>query len=120
MEKHIPILGGLYITLGALMLIPALLISVVMTGAGILSGDLTAFLITSTIGSAISLVLLVLSLPCIIAGIYFIKRRKWAKSMMIVLGIINLLNFPIGTALGFYTLWVLVSEDTQPVYAKFV
>ena len=120
MEKHIKILGGLYIGMGALMLVPALLISLIMTGAGVLSGDLTAFLITSTIGSAISFLLLIFGLPCMIGGVYFIKRRKWAKSMLIVLGVINLLNFPLGTALGFYTLWVLVSEDTRPMYAEFV
>ena len=36
-----------------------------------------------------------------------LQRRPWGRTMSIVLGIFSLLKFPVGTALGIYTLWVM-------------
>src|SRR5690348_14834146 len=36
------------------------------------------------------------------------ERRPWARILALVLGILALLRFPFGTALGIYTLWVLL------------
>jgi zinc-ribbon domain len=36
------------------------------------------------------------------------ERRPWARILALVLGFLALLRFPFGTALGIYTLWVLL------------
>jgi hypothetical protein len=42
-------------------------------------------------------------------------RKPWARPLLIVLGILNLiLNIPFGTAIGIYTLWVCISKKTAP------
>jgi len=40
------------------------------------------------------------------------ERQSWARMFGLVLGILALLRFPLGTALGIYTLWVLAPEPS--------
>jgi len=50
---------------------------------------------------------------CIIAGIGLLKHKNWARIMLIVLAIIGLLNFPIGTGLGIWWLIVLFKPEVK-------
>jgi hypothetical protein len=40
-------------------------------------------------------------------GISLLRRKPWGRVLGIVLAIFALFKFPVGTALGIYTLWVL-------------
>jgi hypothetical protein len=51
-----------------------------------------------------------------IAGWGLIARCPWARMLAIILGCISLIHFPVGTALGIYTLWVLVPEGAGAEY----
>jgi hypothetical protein len=44
------------------------------------------------------------------------ERRQWARVMVLVLGFLALLRFPFGTALGIYTLWVLLPASSGQEY----
>lgn len=44
------------------------------------------------------------------------ERQAWARILGLVLGILALLRFPFGTALGIYTLWVLAPELSAREY----
>lgn len=44
------------------------------------------------------------------------ERQSWARILGLVLGILALLRFPFGTALGIYTLWVLAPEPSAREY----
>lgn len=44
----------------------------------------------------------------IVAGWGLMQRRHWARVLAIVLSFLRLLNFPFGTALGIYTLVILL------------
>ena len=43
----------------------------------------------------------------LIAGYGLLNRRPWGRIVAIIVAILALINFPFGTALGIYTLWVL-------------
>lgn len=116
MDRHITILGVLHIANSALGIIAAIIVFTIVTGAGIISGDPDAMTITAIVGSSIALFLLVLSLPGIIGGIGLLQHRPWARILVLVVGFLNLLNIPIGTVLGVYTIWVLLKEDTGPIF----
>lgn len=116
MERHITILGVLHIANSALGIIAALIVFTVVTGAGIISGDQEAMTITAIVGSSVALFLLVLSLPGIVGGIGLLQHRPWARIVVLVVGFLNLLNIPIGTVLGVYTIWVLLREDAGPFF----
>ena len=53
-----------------------------------------------------------------LAGSALRKHRPWARIAIIVLSIINLLGFPIGTIVGIYSLVVLLSADAKPLFAS--
>jgi hypothetical protein len=41
-------------------------------------------------------------------GIGLLRRERWARPLAMVVAVLTLLKLPFGTALGIYTLWVLV------------
>ncbi|MCA9743309.1 MAG: hypothetical protein H6695_01070 [Deferribacteres bacterium] len=118
MDQHVRILGVLYIAFNLIALAVAALIFLILTGAGVLSGDAEALFITSTVGMVIGLFLGMLSLPGIVAGIGLLKRREWGRILALILGVLNLLNIPFGTLLGLYSLWVLANQETINLFRR--
>jgi hypothetical protein len=55
----------------------------------------------------------VIGIPSLIAGIGLLNRKRWARILAIILAILALSSFPIGTAAGIYTLWVLTQRETE-------
>ena len=64
----------------------------------------------------IACALLVKAIIGIAAGVGLLQRQPWGRTLGIVLGIISLFNVPFGTALGIYTLWVLMSPNADQEY----
>ena len=52
----------------------------------------------------------------IITGVGLMQRASWSRMLAIILGCISLVNIPFGTALGIYTLWVLLSPNAEMEY----
>lgn len=50
------------------------------------------------------------------AGWGLLQREEWARTFALVLGFVALLSIPIGTALGIYTLWVLLPSQSDDEY----
>ena len=50
------------------------------------------------------------------AGWGLLQREEWARVFALVVGFLALLNVPIGTALGIYTLWVLLPSQSEQEY----
>jgi hypothetical protein len=46
------------------------------------------------------------------------EREPWARMLGLVIGFLALLRFPLGTALGIYTLWVLLPEESGREYGR--
>ena len=51
-----------------------------------------------------------------VAGWGLLQRQEWARTVALVVGFVALLNVPIGTALGIYTLWVLLPAQSDDEY----
>ena len=49
----------------------------------------------------------------LVAGVGLVQRAEWSRMLAIVVGCISLINAPFGTALGIYTLWVLLSPNAE-------
>jgi len=123
MATHVKTLGILYIVFGVLTLLVGLLALLVLGGiAGLIgatdhsSDALVAIPILGGIGVFVFGVLLVLSLPSIIAGFGLLNFRPWARILTIILSALHLMSVPVGTALGIYGLWVLLSKDTEALF----
>jgi hypothetical protein len=51
-----------------------------------------------------------------IAGWGLLQREPWARIVALVLGFIAMFHIPFGTAVGVYTLWVLLPAQSQEEY----
>jgi hypothetical protein len=58
-----------------------------------------------------------LSAPGIIAGVGLLGFHSWARILALVLAVLNLPGFPIGTLLGIYTLYALLDDDAAHLFA---
>ena len=54
----------------------------------------------------------------LIAGWGLIERQSWARILAIILAIFSLIHIPLGTALGIYTLWVLLPAESAQEYER--
>ena len=61
---------------------------------------------------------LVLITPSFITGYALLKRKRWARRIGIVAGVLAGLSFPFGTLLCVYTLWFLFGEKGKFLYHK--
>ncbi len=64
-------------------------------------------------------VLVVKAVAGVIAGWGLLQREPWARILALVVGFIALLHVPLGTALGIYTLWVLLPAQSDSEYKAF-
>ena len=113
MDNHVRILGWLFVVYHAIGIVVGLVIFFFLAGIGILSGEVEAVGVLTMIGLAISMMLIVLSAPGIIAGVGLLAGKAWGRILAIVLAIFHLVEFPIGTLFGGYALWVLFHPDAQ-------
>lgn len=116
MESHFRLLGILWIAYSVLHLIPGLFLAgmfrhmpffrhgwgwgwghgfppVVLPIVGFIGGLLA---ITAILG--------------LIAGWGLLERAPWARPLALVMAVLSLFSAPLGTALGAYTLWALLSN----------
>lgn len=67
--------------------------------------------------SVIAILLVAKAALGFIAGWGLLQHERWARILALVLGFISLFtNIPFGTALGIYTMWVLLSSDSEREY----
>ncbi|MFH1371505.1 MAG: hypothetical protein ABII09_09515 [Planctomycetota bacterium] len=117
MDKHITFVGAIYIGLGVIKILAAGFIFVLFAGIAILTGDETPAAILLFIGFFVALLLTTWSLPAIIGGFGLLKRKNWARILIIILAVPELFCIPIGTAIGIYSLWVLVNDETAKLFS---
>ena len=125
MQQHVKILAILHIVFGGLGLFAALVVLLVFGGiAGLVhlsdasSSGVLGGTIVGLIGAAITMFLLVISLPGLIAGIGLLTFQPWARILAIVLSVLELPAFPFHTALGIYGLWVLLSNEGTALFNR--
>ncbi len=70
-------------------------------------------LIYTSITAIIIIIVLLVPLPSIIGGIAVLNGQKWGYALLMISGCLQLFSFPLGTALGVYTIWVFVEVGKQ-------
>ncbi|HET7186459.1 MAG TPA: hypothetical protein VFI82_17390 [Terriglobales bacterium] len=118
--RHTHLLGILWIAYSAISLIAGVVLMIVSHtifgpfGLPHMRGAPPVFV--GPMLSVIGILLLCKAGVGIAAGWGLMQRETWARVLTIVLGVISLFNIPFGTALGIYTLWVLVSPNADVEY----
>jgi hypothetical protein len=118
--RHIQFLAILWIIVGVFWLIPA----VIMLFLGEVAH--LAIPLGETLGRALGPfvlhllggVFLLVAAGAFCVGWGLLQRRPWARTITLVLGFLALFHPPFATALGIYTLWVLLPEASAREYAS--
>jgi hypothetical protein len=111
------LLAVLWLALGALRLVAAAAVYVV--GQFIIVSIPMPMMPEHLFGGILTMVasfLLLKAILAFVAGWGLLEYQPWARMYTLVLGFIALLLPPVGTALGIYTLWVLLPEQSEREY----
>jgi hypothetical protein len=111
MERHINILAALHIGLSILGLILGITLFTLFNIMGDFIGDQQVEFILSVVARVMIGFIFLISIPGLIAGIGLLKRKEWARILTLIISVIGLFNFPLGTALGIYSIWALVHPE---------
>jgi len=117
--RHITALGILWIILSSLRLIPGLALLVLgHTRFPFMMAPMPAplRLFIGPFLGGLGLLFTGFAIAGLIAGGGLLARSPWARILAIVIGCISLIRFPLGTALGVYTLWVLAPQGASAEY----
>ncbi|HUY15734.1 MAG TPA: zinc ribbon domain-containing protein [Terriglobia bacterium] len=68
--------------------------------------------------SALGALAMVSAVVGLVVGWALLQREPWGRVFAIIMAIIILPRIPFGTALGIYTLWVLVPADSEAEYRQ--
>jgi hypothetical protein len=120
LERHLRTLGTLWIVAGTLFLIPSIILLAIgsfvhlaIPGTQELARTLGPLILYVLGGS-----LLVVAAGGICVGWGLMRPQPWARIAALILGILALFHLPFGTALGVYTLWVLLSDHAGTEYER--
>ena len=116
LRQHITIVGWLQVASNLLFLLIGVFLFFFLSSIGVATRDPEAAVVLSLVGTFVGGLLALLGLPGIVAGFGLLAHKGWARYLAIVLSILNLLNFPVGTVVGAYTLWVLMQEAALPYF----
>lgn len=112
MDLHTRIVAGLHIAFGLIGALFMVIGTLAMGGMGLMTGpDMPWFVFG--LGTAALGILALLALAQAVAGFLLYKGHSAGRIAVIVFGVLSLLQFPLGTALGLYTLWVLLIRKPQ-------
>ena len=114
LDKHKRTLGILLIAYGLLKIVLYILglqlltvgLSFIMEEAEIL---FAAYLLKYIIG----MMVIFITVPSILAGVGLINQKRWGLILALIIGILSLPVFPIGTGLGLYAIIVFLMEHSE-------
>jgi hypothetical protein len=115
MDRHFHVLAILWLVTSALMLIPGVAL-MGWSGWGFPVHRVwhTAWPFVGFLGGVLSLA----AVLGLVTGWGLMERQSWARPLAIALAIFSLLKFPLGTALGVYTLWALAGARGSAEYER--
>ena len=116
MDTHVRVIAWLFIVLALLGLLGAGIAFLAIAGGGWISQDRTAITITTVTALVVAGVIVLFSIPGIIAGAGLLRFRPWGRILALVLAVLNLPAFPTGTLLGIYAIWALLDDETSKLF----
>jgi hypothetical protein len=119
LENQLSTLGTLWVVVGVLFLLPALgLFFASRVAHFVIQDNVVARTLGPLLLTIVGGTILLIALGGILVGLGLRDRKPWARVVAIVLGVIALFHPPFGTALGIYTLWVLMSDEGGVEYRR--
>lgn len=124
MSRHIDLLGVLFMVWGLLTTLVG--VSTLALGVGAIAlitsasrggeGGQFAAGLTAAIFTTLAVIAILWGAAHVVVGVPLRQRRHWARLLALMLGSVDLILLPYGTALGVYTLWVLLHEEGKAAF----
>ncbi len=129
MEKHIKLVVVLNIVFRSFMLLGAVALFFVAALFGYImdflerKGELSADDVPRELLDLVPALLIIIgilmalvSIAAIVGSLGLMKKKEWGRITVIVVSFVNLIHVPLGTALGVYSLWVLLNDEIVRLY----
>ena len=114
---HVRLLGIFWLAISAFRLIPGLaLLSIFQYGVPFFTPGIPGFV--HGVMRGLGGLFLAGAVIGLVAGWGLLERQPWARTLAIVVGCFSLVDMPFGTALGIYTLWVLLPARSEEEYRQ--
>jgi hypothetical protein len=118
MEKHVKAVAALQIGFSILGILLGVAGFIVLRLVGEITNDSDADFILRIIANVVIIFWCITSIPGIIAGIGLLKRQEWARILTMILSVVELFHIPVGTAVGAYSLWAMVQNETSDLFRE--
>jgi len=119
LERHLRTVGILWMVAGVLWLIPSLVLMGFSHVPRIFDmDDRFAHTFMPPMMLSFGAFFLLIAISGIFMGWGLMNHERWARITAIILSVLALLHPPFGTALGVYTLWVLLPADSASEYER--
>jgi len=119
-QEHVRLLGILWLALSAMNVLGGVILYILANTLFVhlpeISGERAATAWLHPFLAFIAILIFVKGAAGFLAGWGLLQREPWARMLSIVLALLALLNVPFGTALGIYTLWVLLPAGADAEY----
>jgi hypothetical protein len=116
MQKHLTVVAALQVGFSILGIIAAFLLYTILKNVVGFIDDEEGVHVLSLVAKYGSIFLLIFSIPGLIGGIGLFLKQTWARYLVLIISVFDLLNIPVGTAIAIYSIWVLVQDDTVKLF----
>ncbi|HJZ70735.1 MAG TPA: hypothetical protein VKE51_03295 [Vicinamibacterales bacterium] len=123
MKSQVDFLGILFIVWGLLTTLVGLstlalgigAVAVIASAARGGGGDVAAG-VTAAAFTALAIIAIAWGAAHVVVGVPLRRHRPWSRLVALMLGAVDLLLLPYGTALGIYAIWILLNEDSKKLF----
>ncbi len=123
-QRNLQVLSILWLLCGSLEIVGAVVLFVVanvlfgfalrVQGGNFGGAEPFVHTILTIIGTVIG----IKGILSMVAGWGLLQREPWARALTIVMAFLGILHFPLGTALGIYTIWTLLPNESGEEYER--
>ena len=122
MKSHVDFLGTLFIVWGLLTVVVGVSTLALGVGAATLitsserNGSQVAAGVAAAVFTTLAFLAIIWGTAHVVVGVPLRRRTPWARLVALLLGSVDLLLLPYGTALGAYALYVLLNENGKALF----
>ncbi|TKG88613.1 hypothetical protein EYV94_26795 [Puteibacter caeruleilacunae] len=115
MDKHISAVAYIHMGLAILGVVFGGLLMFILFGTSLIANALPATIALNLIAIIIGIFVVFKNMVTIVGAIGLLSRKNWGRIMILVISALDILCIPVGTAIGVYSFWTLLNEESVEI-----
>jgi predicted nucleic acid-binding Zn ribbon protein len=115
-QEHVRLLGIFWLAISALNVLGGAVLMILANTLFVHLAEQGAPKFLQPLLSFVAIFILVKACAGFLGGWGLLQHEPWARILTLILAFLALFNIPFGTALGVYTLWVLLPAESEEQY----